>query len=125
MEAVGRLAGGIAHDFNNLLAAISSYAELLAEELPADAPSEARDDALEIRRAAERGATLTRQLLAFGRRQQMQPRPIDLHAVVTDLGRLLGRVLGARVELRLQLAEGPACVVADPGSWSRCCSTWP
>jgi PAS domain S-box-containing protein len=115
MEAVGRLAGGIAHDFNNLLAAISSYAELLAEELPADAPSEARDDALEIRRAAERGATLTRQLLAFGRRQQMQPRPIDLHAVVTDLGRLLGRVLGARVELRLQLAEGPACVVADPG----------
>ena len=115
MEAVGRLAGGIAHDFNNLLAAISSYAELLVEELPADALPEAHADAREIRRAAERGATLTRQLLAFGRRQQMQPRPIDLHAVVTDLGRLLGRVLGASVELRLSLADGEACVVADPG----------
>lgn len=115
MEAVGRLAGGIAHDFNNLLAAISSYAELLVDQLPADALPEARDDAREIRRAAERGATLTRQLLAFGRRQQMQPRPIDLHAVVTDLGRLLDRVLGASVELRLSLADGPARVVADPG----------
>jgi PAS domain S-box-containing protein len=115
LEAVGRLAGGIAHDFNNLLAAISSYAELLVEELPADALPAARDDAREIRRAAERGATLTRQLLAFGRRQQMQPRPIDLHAVVTDLGRLLGRVLGASVELHLALADGQACVVADPG----------
>jgi PAS domain S-box-containing protein len=136
MEAVGRLAGGIAHDFNNLLAAIASYAELLLEELPdpgaaagadgrdaaapavavpAGALAGAREDAREIRRAAERGATLTRQLLAFGRRQQMQPRPIDLHAVIADLGRLLGRVLGASVALRLGLADGPACVVADPG----------
>jgi len=134
MEAVGRLAGGIAHDFNNLLAAISSYAELLLEELPEPpaaqngattaphtlpVPTEtllgARDDAREIHRAAGRGATLTRQLLAFGRRQLMQPRPIDLHAVVADIGRLLGRVLGASVELRLELAEGTACVVADPG----------
>jgi signal transduction histidine kinase/CheY-like chemotaxis protein len=129
MEAVGRLAGGIAHDFNNLLAAISSYAELLLEDLPepppaagpadvavsADALAGAREDAREIRRAAERGATLTRQLLAFGRRQQMQPRPIDLHAVVADIGRMLGRVFSASVELRLQLAEGAACVVADPG----------
>ncbi len=129
MEAVGRLAGGIAHDFNNLLAAISSYAELLVEQLPdpsarpaavaadalAAALAGARADAREIRRAAERGAMLTRQLLAFGRRQQMQPRPIDLHAVVTDIGRLLRRVLGASVELRLPLAAGQACVVADPG----------
>jgi len=114
MEAVGRLAGGIAHDFNNLLAAISSYAELMAEELPAEAEA-ARADAREIRRAAERGATLTRQLLAFGRRQQMQTRPVDFHLVVADMGRLLGRVLGASVELRLRLADGAARVVADPG----------
>ncbi len=126
MEAVGRLAGGIAHDFNNLLAAISSYAELLLDALPADAAAappaalaaavhDAREDVREIRRAAERGATLTRQLLAFGRGQLLQTRDLDLNLVVGDLGRLLGRVLGAEVELRLQLAADPAPVRADPG----------
>ncbi|HEY0778234.1 MAG TPA: ATP-binding protein, partial [Gemmatirosa sp.] len=126
MEAVGRLAGGIAHDFNNLLAAISSYAELLLDALPDDpeaaAPgtlaavvTDAREDVREIRRAAERGATLTRQLLAFGRGQLLQTREIDLNTVVGDLGRLLNRVLGAEVELRLDLAAEPAPVLADPG----------
>ena len=126
MEAVGRLAGGIAHDFNNLLAAISSYAELVLDALPADpatvAPgalaavvSDAREDVREIRRAAERGATLTRQLLAFGRGQLLQTRELDLNLLVGDLGRLLGRVLGAEVELRLDLAPEPAPVRADPG----------
>ncbi|GJG86170.1 hypothetical protein tb265_13510 [Gemmatimonadetes bacterium T265] len=126
MEAVGRLAGGIAHDFNNLLAAISSYAELLLDAFPADpaaAPpgalaavvADAREDVREIRRAAERGATLTRQLLAFGRGQLLQAREIDLNAVVGGLGRLLGRVLGAEVELRLALAPEAAPVLADPG----------
>ncbi len=126
MEAVGRLAGGIAHDFNNLLAAISSYAELLLDALPEDpeaaAPgalaavvADAREDVREIRRAAERGATLTRQLLAFGRGQLLQTREIDLNVVVGDLGRMLGRVLGAEVELRLDLAADAAPVLADPG----------
>ena len=126
MEAVGRLAGGIAHDFNNLLAAISSYAELLLDALPDDPAgatpdalaavvSDAREDVREIRRAAERGATLTRQLLAFGRGQLLQTRELDLNLLVGDLGRLLGRVLGAEVELRLDLAPEPAPVRADPG----------
>ena len=75
MEAVGRLAGGIAHDFNNLLTAINGYCDLILEDLSAEDPL--RSDLLEIRRAGERAATLTRQLLAFSRKQVLEPRVIN------------------------------------------------
>src|SRR5262249_39796867 len=87
MEAVGRLAGGIAHDFNNLLTAIGGYAEFLLSGLPKDDPL--REDAGEIARATDRAASLTRQLLAFSRRQVLQPRSIDLNAGVRDTAAML------------------------------------
>src|SRR5438552_3179557 len=80
MEAVGQLAGGVAHDFNNLLTAILGYCDLMLEEIPRDDPM--RDDLEEIHRAAERGTALTRQLLAFGRRQVLQPQVVDVNAIV-------------------------------------------
>jgi PAS domain S-box-containing protein len=113
MEAVGRLAGGVAHDFNNLLTTIGGYSELALLALPPDHP--ARPDLEEIRRAGERAATLTRQLLAFSRRQVLQPRLLDLNSVVADTGKMLGRVLGEDVQLVLDLAAAPVPVEADPG----------
>ena len=87
MEAVGRLAGGIAHDFNNVLTAIFGYTDLLLEQLPADDVS--RGDVQEIRRSAERAASLTRQLLAFGRKQVLQPRVLDVREVIAAVEPLL------------------------------------
>ncbi|HXF94697.1 MAG TPA: response regulator [Gemmatimonadales bacterium] len=113
MEAIGRLAGGIAHDFNNLLTAIIGYADLLAENL-ADRPG-ASADLDEIRRAAERAADLTRRLLAFSRKQILEPRVVDLNALVTDFERMLRRLIGEDVELRLALAPELGLVRADPG----------
>jgi signal transduction histidine kinase len=113
MEAVGRLAGGIAHDFNNILTAITSYAEFLLEALPAEDPRS--DDAREIRRAARRAATLTSQLLAFSRRQVRQPRVLDLNAVVTELEKILRRLIGEDVRLVLELAPDLGSVKADQG----------
>jgi signal transduction histidine kinase len=113
MEAIGRLAGGIAHDFNNLLTAISGYTELLLQRLPADDPGQ--QDGQEVLRAAERAATLTRQLLAFSRRQVLQPRPVDLNAVVRDAERLLRRLIGEDVTIRLELAAELPPAVVDPG----------
>jgi PAS domain S-box-containing protein len=113
MEAIGRLAGGIAHDFNNLLTAISGYTELVVMRLPADDPGQA--DAQEVLRAADRAAALTRQLLAFSRRQVLQPRPVDLNAVVRDAERLLRRLIGEDVAIRLELADGLPAAVVDPG----------
>jgi signal transduction histidine kinase len=113
MEAVGQLAGGIAHDFNNLLTSILGCSELLLASLaPADPR---RDDVAEISRSAHRAAILTRQLLAFSRKQVLQPRVVNLNAVVSDLGAMLERVLGERVELRLQLDAELGHVLADPG----------
>jgi two-component system cell cycle sensor histidine kinase/response regulator CckA len=113
MEAVGQLAGGVAHDFNNLLTAIIGNAELLLRAIEPEDPR--RLDVLEINRAAHRAATLTRQLLAFSRKQVLQPRIVDLNAVVTELSTMLRRVIGEHVALRLELQPGLGRVLADPG----------
>jgi len=98
LEAVGRLAGGVAHDFNNLLSVILSYATLLERETPPVTPMQA---AQQIRRASERAALLTRQLLAFSRQQVLAPRVLDLNEVVGSMGEMLRRVIGEDVRLEL------------------------
>ncbi|MDX6504414.1 MAG: two-component system, cell cycle sensor histidine kinase and response regulator CckA, partial [Gaiellaceae bacterium] len=113
MEAVGRLAGGVAHDFNNLLTAISGYSEFLIAQLEPGSPL--RHDAEEIQKAAERAAALTRQLLAFSRRQVLQPKVLDLNEVVTEVSRLLQRLIGEDVQLSAEPAAGLGQVRADPG----------
>jgi PAS domain S-box-containing protein len=112
LESVGQLAGGIAHDFNNILGVIMNYAEFVAEELGPD--SSAREDVEEIRRAAERAAALTRQLLIFSRREVVKPEVLDLGALIADLENLLRRALGERVELTISFADGLRAVEADP-----------
>ncbi len=92
MEAIGRLAGGVAHDFNNVLTAIFGYADLLLDQFTEDDPR--RADVQEIRSAAERAAALTRQLLAFSRKQMIQPRVLNLNDVVVSLEKLLARLVG-------------------------------
>jgi signal transduction histidine kinase len=111
MEAVGRLAGGIAHDFNNLLTAISGYSEFLIEGL---VDERLRRHADEIRKAAARAASLTGQLLAFSRRQVLQPRALDLNAVVSDMDMMLRRLIGEDVELVTLLDPTVGPVQADP-----------
>jgi signal transduction histidine kinase len=113
MEAVGTLAGGVAHDFNNLLTAIMGYAQLLSLRHRSD--PQARHDSEEILRAAERAAMLTRQLLAFSRREVVQPKRLDLNAIIRDMGKLLRRLLGERVHLVVAPAESLWTVRADPG----------
>jgi len=111
MEAVGRLAGGIAHDFNNLLTAISGYSEFLIGGTP---DPKLRRYAEEIKRASDRAAALTGQLLAFSRRQVLQPRILDLNATVGDMDMMLRRLIGEDVELVTMLGTGLAPVRADP-----------
>src|SRR6266699_3123568 len=113
MEAVGRLAGGIAHDFNNILTAITGYADLLLEDLAPKDPR--RQDAEEIHKAADRAAGLTRQLLAFSRQQVLQPRVLDLNALVSELEKMLRRLLGEDVKLATVLAPALGRVRADAG----------
>jgi len=113
MEAVGRLAGGVAHDFNNLLTAISGYSDLLLHRLPDY--STLRRDVEEIRKAGDRAATLTRQLLAFSRRQVLQPKVLDLNTVVTKMGQMLRRLIGEDIELSIDLSPSLSLVKADPG----------
>jgi PAS domain S-box-containing protein len=112
MEAVGQLAGGVAHDFNNLLTGIQAYASILEEELPPE--SEQHHDVREILRAAERGASLTRQLLAFSRRQILAPRVVDLRASLESLQPMLRRVIGEHIELSVRAPDDVWPVVADP-----------
>lgn len=112
MEAIGRMAGGVAHDFNNLLTAITGYCDLLLEELPAQHP--ARADAEEILKASERAAGLTHQLLAFSRRQVLQPRVLDLNNLVADMDRMLRRLIGEGIELITLLGGGAWPIKADP-----------
>ncbi len=111
MEAVGRLAGGIAHDFNNLLTAISGYSEFLIGGTP---DPKLRRYAEEIKRASDRAAALTGQLLAFSRRQVLQPRILDLNATVGDMDMMLRRLIGEDVELVTMLGAELAPVRADP-----------
>jgi hypothetical protein len=113
MEAIGRLAGGIAHDFNNLLTVINGYSELMLQSLPV---GESHRDTLEqIRHAGEKAATLTRHLLAFSRQQVLQPRILDLNAVVANMDTMLKRVIGEDIDLLTILSPGLTPVKADPG----------
>ena len=111
MEAVGRLAGGIAHDLNNMLAAILGFSELLERNLGTDDPR--REDTRQISRAAERSAGLTRQLLAFARRELIQPQMLDVNTVVRHSRPMLSTLLGENIELTLTLAPQVLVVYAD------------
>jgi len=113
MEAVGRLAGGIAHDFNNLLTVIKGYSELMLDEIRENDPL--RSEVEEIKKAADRAATLTRQLLAFSRQQVLEPRVLDLNSVVSNMEKLLRRLLGEDVQLHTALSASLGRVKADPG----------
>jgi PAS domain S-box-containing protein len=113
MEAVGRLAGGVAHDFNNLLTVIQSYGTFVAAELPEG--SHLRADVDEVLKAADRAAALTRQLLAFGRRQMLQPRRLDVNQTVAAVAGMLRRLIGEDVALETACWGGVWPVYADPG----------
>ncbi len=112
MEAVGRLAGGIAHDFNNLLGVITGYGELLLRHLGDLDPQRVRAE--QLLKAADRAATLTRQLLAFSRQQVLQPKVLDLNVVIGDLEKMLRRVIGEDVAFSMAPGESLGCVRADP-----------
>ncbi len=113
MEAIGRLAGGIAHDFNNMLTVISGYSELLLSTTPLDSP--ARKPLEAVLDAARRSAEITRQLLAFARKQSVQPRPLDLNGVIERSHYLLGRLLGEHVAVEVNLTVPLWQVLLDPG----------
>jgi signal transduction histidine kinase/CheY-like chemotaxis protein len=113
LESIGRLAGGVAHDFNNLLTIINGYADLLLGELKqGDAP---RNHASEIRKAGERGAGLTQQLLAFSRKQIIEPKPVNLNILVADSENMLRRVMGEDIEILTLCDDSLRQVVADAG----------
>jgi PAS domain S-box-containing protein len=111
LESLGQLAGGVAHDFNNLLAVILNYAIMVAEDLEPE--SSAVADVMEIRRAAERAASLTRQLLIFARRDIVKPERLDLNTVVADMEKLLLRTLGEHIELRTRLDVDLSAATVD------------
>lgn len=113
MEAVGRLAGGVAHDFNNLLMVISGYAEVILSKLEFDHPLS--EKARAIQQAADRATTLTRQLLAFSRKQLLELKIVDLNAIVSDMERLLRPLIGENVELVAKLAPDAGYTRADAG----------
>ncbi len=112
MEAVGRLAGGVAHDFNNLLSVILSYTSLVLEDLKPGDPI--RDDIGEVHRAGQRATELTRQLLAFSRQQVLQPKVLEMSQVVSDLEKMLRRLLGEDIDLSILTSRPGGKVHADP-----------
>ena len=120
MEAIGRLAGGIAHDFNNLLTTIAGNVELA--RMDADSYDLLCEHLEEITKASESAAALTRQLLAFSRRQVIVPRALNLNDLVDHLQKMLSRLIGETIELKTQLAPDLGPVMIDPGnsnkSWS-------
>lgn len=113
MEAIGQLAGGVAHDFNNLLTAIIGYSDLVLRKLPADDPIAKHVE--EIRKSGNRAAGLTRQLLAFSRKQVMQPRLLDLNSVVHEIEQILRRLIGENIDLTVDTDPLLGVVRADPG----------
>jgi len=113
LEAIGRLAAGVAHDFNNILASIMGSADLMLMQMDADTP--ARGEAGEIKLSVQRGAGLTRQLLAFSRRQASSPRRIALDETVLGMDTLLRRLIGPEIEFDVRRPPAPVTVVADPG----------
>jgi signal transduction histidine kinase/CheY-like chemotaxis protein len=112
LEAVGRLAGGVAHDFNNLLTAIIGYSEMLERRLAHD--DEACEQAQMIRKAGEQAAELTRQLLAFSRKQLLQPRVLELNGLVREMEKLLQRIIGEHIRISIEAAAPDSRVEADP-----------
>jgi PAS domain S-box-containing protein len=113
MEAIGQLAGGVAHDFNNLLTVINSYSEMLRTHLPASDPLAGAVE--EIRKAGERAGSLTRQLLAFSRKQMLEVKAVNLNETVEHAGKMLRRLIGEDVKLTTVLASNLALVKVDPG----------
>jgi len=113
MEAIGQLAGGVAHDFNNVLAVIQMQADLLLGER--DLPASVAESASEIEQATERAARLTRQLLLFSRREAPQPRDLDLNDVISQITRMIERILGEDIRLQLRQAPESLLIRADPG----------
>src|SRR5438105_1296718 len=112
MESIGTLAGGIAHDFNNLMTAVTGYSDLA---LRGELDDSLRGKIEQIKKAGERAATLTRQLLAFSRKQMLQPEVLDLNAVVTNLIRMLPRLIGEHIIVNLKLSGALGRIKADPG----------
>jgi two-component system, cell cycle sensor histidine kinase and response regulator CckA len=112
MEAVGQLAGGIAHDFNNMLMVINGYCELLLDDV--DETKQLRRDIQQIKSTATRAAALTRQLLAFGRRQVVQPKVVDLNKLLAGSREMIERMVGAKVSLELQTPDDSLYIYADP-----------
>jgi len=113
MESIGRLAGGVAHDFNNLLTVMLGFTSAAKENLPEGDPG--RADLAEVEEAGAKAAALTRQLLAFARRQVTEPRTLDLNAVTLGMEKMLRRLIGEHIELHTRLSDGLWTVLADPG----------
>jgi PAS domain S-box-containing protein len=113
IESVGQLAGGVAHDFNNLLTVINGYSEMILDDAPAASPL--RDAVSEIRDAGERAASLTQQLLAFSRKQMVQPTVLNLNLAVMDIHKMLRRLIGEHIEIVTRLAPQLSNVAADAG----------
>jgi CheY-like chemotaxis protein len=113
MEAIGHLAGGIAHDFNNLLTVITGYSDLVLSNLDQNHPF--YPDVLEIKNASEKAESLTRQLLAFSRKQVLQPKVLDLNTLVSNMNKMLRRLIGENIELTTILTEDLGKIKIDPG----------
>ena len=117
MESIGRLAGGLAHDFNNLLTVINGYSELLLQQIGKETPTHGEVE--QILRAGERAATLTRQLLAFSRKQIIEPKVLDLNLLMADLGKMLVRLIGENIDLKMVHGKNLGPVKVDPGQFEQ------
>jgi CheY-like chemotaxis protein len=117
MDAIGRLAGGVAHDFNNLLTVIAGYSDLVLSSVEESDP--VRPSVQEIRKAADRAGSLTHQLLAFSRKQVLQPTVTDMNAVVADMQKMLQRLIGDDVALETELTPQLPAVLVDEGQWQQ------